>query len=214
MHTLWLRFVALWRTDADTDTDTGGIVRWSSESAWRVISINFLYFICLEIAAKTAQSNTSSLNKKSLLHLHCHIANLIFHEVCFTFAIFRSYIPDSQVHGANIGPTWVLSAPDGPHVGPMNLAIADNTQKHLHTFTWSLHHHRVNHTIAPVAVKQLQIVWIIYAMNPLGTHDTTTLTESKIKPMMTSSNGNIFRDTGPLCGEFTGDRLIPRTKGR
>ena len=31
--------------------------------------------------------------------------------------------PDSQVHGANMGPTWVLSAPDGPRVGPMNLAI-------------------------------------------------------------------------------------------
>ena len=31
--------------------------------------------------------------------------------------------PDSKVHGANIGPTWVLSAPDGPHAGPMNLAI-------------------------------------------------------------------------------------------
>ena len=30
---------------------------------------------------------------------------------------------DSKVHGANIGPTWVLSAPDGPHVGPMNPAI-------------------------------------------------------------------------------------------
>ena len=30
---------------------------------------------------------------------------------------------DSKVHGANVGPTWVLSAPDGPHVGPMNLAI-------------------------------------------------------------------------------------------
>ena len=24
--------------------------------------------------------------------------------------------------------------------------------------------------------------------------------------MMTSSNGNIFRVTGPLCGEFTSDR--------
>ena len=30
--------------------------------------------------------------------------------------------------------------------------------------------------------------------------------------MMTSSNGNIFRVTGPLCGEFTGLRSIPRTK--
>ena len=31
--------------------------------------------------------------------------------------------PDSKVHGANMGPTWVLSAPDGPYVGPMNGAI-------------------------------------------------------------------------------------------
>ena len=31
--------------------------------------------------------------------------------------------PDSKVRGANMGPTWVLSAPDVPHVGPMNLAI-------------------------------------------------------------------------------------------
>ena len=30
--------------------------------------------------------------------------------------------------------------------------------------------------------------------------------------MMTSSNGNIFRVTGPLRGEFTGHRWIPRTK--
>ena len=37
--------------------------------------------------------------------------------------------PDNKVHGANMGPTWVLSAPDGPHVGPMNLVIrVDNEQ--------------------------------------------------------------------------------------
>ena len=30
--------------------------------------------------------------------------------------------------------------------------------------------------------------------------------------MMTSSNGNIFRVTGPLCGEFTCHRWIPLTK--
>ena len=31
--------------------------------------------------------------------------------------------PDSKIHGANMGPTWVLSAPDGPHIGPINLVI-------------------------------------------------------------------------------------------
>ena len=30
--------------------------------------------------------------------------------------------------------------------------------------------------------------------------------------LMTSSNGNKFRTTGHLCGEFTGHRWIPRTK--
>ena len=34
---------------------------------------------------------------------------------------------DSKVHGANMGPTWVLSAPDGPHVDPMKLATRDST---------------------------------------------------------------------------------------
>ena len=33
-----------------------------------------------------------------------------------------------------------------------------------------------------------------------------------IRNMMTSTNGNIFRATGPLCGEFTGHRWIPRQR--
>ena len=36
---------------------------------------------------------------------------------------FVTIYPDSKIHGANMGSTWVLSAPDGPHVDPMNLAI-------------------------------------------------------------------------------------------
>ena len=31
--------------------------------------------------------------------------------------------PDSQVHGANVGPTWGRQDPGGPHVGPMNFVI-------------------------------------------------------------------------------------------
>ena len=41
-------------------------------------------------------------------------------------------IPDSKIHGANMGPIWVLSAPDGPHVGPMNPAIRNT--KPVRTF--------------------------------------------------------------------------------
>ena len=36
-------------------------------------------------------------------------------------------IPDSKVHGANMGPIWGRQDPSGPHVGPMNLAIWDST---------------------------------------------------------------------------------------
>ena len=34
----------------------------------------------------------------------------------------KRFIDTSQI-AKFMGPTWVLSAPDGPHVGPMNLAI-------------------------------------------------------------------------------------------
>ena len=37
--------------------------------------------------------------------------------------------PDSKVHGTKMGPTWVLSAPDGPHVGPMKFAFRECLRK-------------------------------------------------------------------------------------
>ena len=57
---------------------------------------------------------------------------------------YRNVTPDSKVYGANMGPTWVLSAPGGPHVGPMNmmnlvirdkLALQPSPDTHLFTFT-------------------------------------------------------------------------------
>ena len=33
------------------------------------------------------------------------------------------HVPDSKVHGANVGPTWGRQDPGGPHVGHTNLAI-------------------------------------------------------------------------------------------
>ena len=34
-------------------------------------------------------------------------------------------ILDSKIHGANMGPTWVLAAPGGPHVHHTILAIRE-----------------------------------------------------------------------------------------
>ena len=46
-------------------------------------------------------------------------------SVVFEFLLILTlfHFPDSKIHGANMGPTWVLSSPGGPHDGPMNLAI-------------------------------------------------------------------------------------------
>ena len=46
-------------------------------------------------------------------------------DTALYYLVLEIITPDSKVHGANMGPTWVLSAPDGPHVSPMNLAIRD-----------------------------------------------------------------------------------------
>ena len=43
--------------------------------------------------------------------------------------------PDSNVHGATMGPIWDRQDPGGPHVGPMNLAI------------WVIS--QINHSMAP-----------------------------------------------------------------
>ena len=51
-----------------------------------------------------------------------------------------------------------------------------------------------------VVLFNLLHVWVASVMRPTAS------------PMMTSSNGNIFRVTGPLWGEFTGHRWIPLTK--
>ena len=60
------------------------------------------------------------------------VKNLYRNSFCESFETAIAWLdeaaygnPDS-VHGANIGPTWVLTAPDGPHVGIMNLAIREH----------------------------------------------------------------------------------------
>ena len=40
----------------------------------------------------------------------------------------RQNIPDSKVHGANMGPIWGRQDPGGPHVGPMNFVIWDGSE--------------------------------------------------------------------------------------
>ena len=55
----------------------------------------------------------------------CGCANNLFNkDIAVNCAGFHNFL-DRKVHEANMGPTWVLSVPGGPHVAPMNLAIRD-----------------------------------------------------------------------------------------
>ena len=46
-------------------------------------------------------------------------------------AVMDMYIPESKVHGANMGPIWGRQGPGGPHVGPMNFATWDISHRML-----------------------------------------------------------------------------------
>ena len=48
------------------------------------------------------------------------ISIILFYSLIITSTVKNA---DSKAHGANMGPTWVLSSPGGQNVGPMNLAI-------------------------------------------------------------------------------------------
>ena len=47
-----------------------------------------------------------------------------------TNVLINCDMPNNKVRGLNMGLAWVLSAPDGPHVGPMNLAIRDDMKNY------------------------------------------------------------------------------------
>ena len=56
--------------------------------------------------------------------------------------------PDSKVHVAHMGPTWVLSTPGWPHVGPMNFVIRGVSQD-LHCY------------MASQGQDELELEWIV-----------------------------------------------------
>ena len=67
-----------------------------------------------------------TLNIAETSHPHMHALLAIVCGVAKSTAKIPVHTsPDSKVHGVNMGPTSVLSAPDGPPVGPMNLAIRE-----------------------------------------------------------------------------------------
>ena len=78
--------------------------------------------------------------------------------------------PDNKVHGANMGPTWIMSAPDGPPVCSMNIAIwvrlclTDTIQ--FQSFS-SAHDIYAIFFIHVIPCKKLKFVCFFYLWDPI-----------------------------------------------
>ena len=96
------------------------------DSVWQILTY---CLTCTEVLLKWRlfHHNKAIASESNQLHLHwCSFDYCVHYSVYLAYpaaVAIRSIRPDSEVHGANTGPTWVLSAPDGAHVGPTNLAV-------------------------------------------------------------------------------------------
>ena len=118
-------------------------VQWHSPESNLQVFTNLIYNMCLKIRLSkiTATSprgqwvnvlapgkmatNFAGIGLKWHIYLKGNIAFLMNISQQFVSNCYVENNPDSKVHGSNMGPTWVLSAPDGPHIGPMNLGIRE-----------------------------------------------------------------------------------------
>ena len=81
-----------------------------------------------------------TLKKMGRIGQYLTTANITKHKWCAYFSWFTLHWSPPRFMEPSMGPTWVLSAPDGPHVGPMNLAIRDGITHHYHHWMHYLWH--------------------------------------------------------------------------
>ena len=100
-----------------------------------------------------------------------------------------------------MGPTW---GPSGPQVGPMlapwNLLSGISTSITMK----STHRYRYHNTFKQLLYSKFSKRTTMVPLQTLSPRLSCGKYFGTAGFMKTSSNGNIFRVTGPLCGEFTG----------
>ena len=114
------------------DRPIWGHCDWLSYMKCRPVGIDQADEITVDGTPDISQSLFSKVFTKKTLHSSSVRPRYGLSFVCFkcifgysSAIVIIHAIPDSKVHVANMGPTWVLAAPGGPHIGPMNLAIRD-----------------------------------------------------------------------------------------
>ena len=97
----------------------------------QIISNNHVYPTAWQLIHPGCITNQLQKNRNTLLvywKFGCVSARLQYLQCINNGDSAVLNYPDSKVQGTNIGPTWVLLAPDGPHFGPIILAIRVSLQ--------------------------------------------------------------------------------------
>ena len=129
-----------------------------------------------------------------------------------TLNSFRTFVDKTPLIGLSLN-GWVNSLWDSP--GQNNVWLGSAEFPSFHHFLISV---IGSSSFSAFADKLLiwstsnLVIELFMGFSSLGGSYQEWLTSESQLCMMTSSNGNIFRVTGPLCGEFTGLRWILRTK--
>ena len=116
---VWMMFHSTWAAHSISFRKIARLLMARLE--WRIFSmggVKNLMTSCITDAGLLYPFQLKEFTEWANIVLSCKIR---YHKNSF-----RKLVPYSKVHGVNMGPTWVLSAPDGPRVGPMNLAIRDH----------------------------------------------------------------------------------------
>ena len=76
-----------------------------------------VHIVCTGCWPPTVQAQNMSVHTNESYYTNIRVCSLI--TACYS----GEWLPDSKVHGANMGPIGGRQDPGGPHVGPMNFAI-------------------------------------------------------------------------------------------
>ena len=105
-------------------TCIGHLCKWTISSCYHILSPA----ICQSYWWMPSLQEIFNIFNQATIHGELGLPIVFIYQITylsdgFLKILFGKYYPDNKVHGANMGPNWVLSAPDGPHAGPMHLAI-------------------------------------------------------------------------------------------
>ena len=82
-----------------------------------IISLCFASLYCLLRSQSSVRSSSLSSARR------CFMCSALSYRLCPALMDLDHGCPYSKGHGASMRSTWVLSAPDGPQVGPIDLTI-------------------------------------------------------------------------------------------